>query len=101
MEQTKKCNKCQRILSKSNFSKRNKYLDGLNCWCMECKKKYDKEYREKNKETKKIKDKEYYQKNKEKWKTPERKEKARIWAINNPDKVKERKDIIKNIQNKV
>ncbi len=87
----KHCPKCDRDLSKENFSKNAQLKDGLSCWCKECchnsyvqnkdkRAKWQKEYREKNREiilnkkaeyTRKNKakkaqyDKEYYQKNKQ------------------------------------
>ena len=87
----KHCPKCNRDLTKENFSKNAQLKDGLSCWCKECchnsyiqnkekRAKWQKEYREKNREiilnkkaeyTRKNKakksqyDKEYYQKNKQ------------------------------------
>ena len=87
----KHCPKCNRDLTLDMFTKSNSLKDGLSCWCKECchnsyvqnkdkRAKWQKEYREKNREiilnkkaeyTRKNKakksqyDKEYYQKNKQ------------------------------------
>ena len=39
--ETKRCNKCGRELSISEFSKHNKTKDGLQGWCKECHNKYN------------------------------------------------------------
>lgn len=87
----KHCPKCNRYLTKENFSKNAQLKDGLSCWCKECchnsyiqnkekRAKWSKEYvaknrekilkqraeyRLKNKDKKAAYDKEHYQKNKQ------------------------------------
>lgn len=70
---TKICSTCKIRKPISEFTKKSKNEDGLNCQCKECVKKYrertkdrDKEWREKNKEKLKKKSKKYYLDNKEK-----------------------------------
>lgn len=63
----KKCTKCGRYLvaSAENFNKKKKGKYGLQEYCKECKKEYDKRYRETHMEYDKKRKKEYYNKNKE------------------------------------
>lgn len=56
------CTKCKQSKDVSNFNNSNKTKDGLNTWCKECKKEYDTQYRENNKEKKKATSKLYREK---------------------------------------
>ncbi len=67
----KKCHKCQTFKTLESFCKNKRYKDGKNDKCKECKKtyqnkKYNKLYRENNKEQKTKYSNSYYLKNKDK-----------------------------------
>ena len=47
---TKQCSKCKRVKSVSEFSKDKRYKDNYKNWCKECKKEYDKNHYQNNKE---------------------------------------------------
>lgn len=65
MEETKVCKRCGRELPLSEFNKRKVAKDGYDCWCKECRKEYNKQYREEHKEEKAEYMKQYEQEHKE------------------------------------
>lgn len=65
----KKCRQCGQIKPKSNFCKGPRYKDGLQPWCADCRREYRQAY---------------YQKNKDHINA-----KARKWAKDNPEKMRE------------
>lgn len=62
----KKCSICKQEKKKKEFWKSTLYKDGLRCSCIECLKKKNKEYLEKNKKKILEYQKKYYNENKEK-----------------------------------
>ncbi len=80
---TKICSKCKEKKSITEFFKNKKMKDGLFSECKECRSKYAKDYRKKNRNRIKKYKREYYKKNKEYIK-----EKSRKYRKNNPEKVK-------------
>lgn len=83
--ETKICNKCKRELPMSfdYFTKTNK--GDISALCKECKSKYDKEYRIKNKEKIVNRNKEYYKNNTDKAK--QRDERVKKWRRENKERV--------------
>lgn len=85
------CSKCKEEKDINNF--KNKHT-----WCQKCKQKYNKQYRDENKEKFKIYNKEWRDRNQEKIKAlgseyvknnrEKIKQRCKEWAKNNPDKVK-------------
>ena len=61
MKDTKICSKCGMELPTSEFSKDKSKKDGLFCWCKECKKQHNKQWRANNQDY----DKQYYAEHKE------------------------------------
>ena len=51
--ETKRCNKCGRVLTVDNFHKKNSSKDGLQDYCKECHKQSVRQSYNKNKEQKK------------------------------------------------
>ena len=46
----KQCSRCGDIKSVSEFKQASVYKDGFHCWCLPCLKKYNREYRAKNRD---------------------------------------------------
>lgn len=63
----KVCSKCNTKKPFSEFSKRASSKDGYNVWCKPCKKTYDSEYFEKNREKTLQRNREYKAKDPKKW----------------------------------
>jgi len=61
----KQCSRCKQLLPESMFSKQKVSKDGLNYWCKECRKEYDKKYYQENKKYWKESDRKYFQEIKE------------------------------------
>lgn len=57
------CSRCKEEKDTEKFRRHKNTKDGLNCWCKDCEKEYNKEYREKNKIKLKEKSQKYYQEN--------------------------------------
>ena len=55
----KKCSKCKMVKSKSEFYKNRCHKDGLDTWCKDCKKEYDKKWRNSNRERRREYGREY------------------------------------------
>ena len=80
----KKCSKCGRwlVASKVNFNKGKGYKYGLRSKCKECDGKYNKQYRENNKDRISKKNKQYYQDNRD-WID----ERHKQWSEANGDRI--------------
>lgn len=79
----KQCTKCQKILPKNEeyFYKSKTTKDGLTDWCKECRKQYQRQYKENNREEDLKKQREYQKKNKKKLN-----KRSREWAEENPNR---------------
>ena len=49
--ESKRCSKCEQVLSLDSFTKNSKRKDGLTCWCKSCNKKSRDRYYQENKES--------------------------------------------------
>lgn len=63
----KVCSKCGVEKSYTEFNKRASSKDGYNVWCKPCKKQYDLEYHEKNRERNVARNRDYKARDPEKW----------------------------------
>lgn len=59
----KVCGVCHLEKELNEFRKDSKYKDGRGCQCRECKKKVEKDWREKNRKKRRKKQRDYYKKN--------------------------------------
>lgn len=99
MYMEKRCSKCKATKDSSNYSIKHGTVDGLNSVCRVCVSEYNKEYNKRNTILIAKKRKEKYEqlKQDEEYMTNKR-EKKRIYMLNNPDKVKnwKKQDYIRN-----
>ena len=91
MAKVKKCNKCNCIKTENEFYKNKTSTDGLNSWCIDCMKKYNRKYkevnREKNREYHKEYSKNYYSKFKDTIKE-KYKAKRNVYYAKNREKIR-------------
>lgn len=80
----KECKKCLNKKALSEFWKCKHLKDGLRSECKDCLREVNKKYYLNNIEVEKERRRKYYQKNREKFL-----ERSKIWALNNPLRVKE------------
>lgn len=78
--QTKKCSKCNKVKSVSDFRKASRYVDGFFCWCSPCEKEYQKKEYLKNKDRIKQRHKKYQKQNLELFRLY-----TALWKKKNPE----------------